>query len=154
MEEIISISLLEKQLDLLGDFKQHLVESKKPVVTYSGYNYRNNFNPPCDDREIYFYEFSDTSRQPRKFTKVSEFIAWAKSVNIFISSYTENQLKTHPVNYGSCYYTSATLIVRHTFEELKIAVDRYRNSYSYNSNNARCYANGYDVDDQWADYWD
>ena len=150
MEEVITISLMNNQLDLLGDFKEHLAESKKVTTTYAGYGYRANYNPPCDDRDVYFYEFSDTSRQPRKFTKVSEFIAWAKSVNIFISSYTENELKTHAINYGSCYHNSATLIIRHSFEELKIAIDRYKNNYgSGYPYNARCYQDEYDDF-----YWD
>lgn len=153
VDTVIKISLMDNQLNLVEDFKEHLEAAKKPATNYNYASWRSN-NPPCDDREIYFYEFSDILRQPRKFTKVSEFLAWAKSVNIFTSSYTENELRTNPVNYGTCYDNSSTMMVRHSYEDLKNSFETYKRNNIYNScyNRARCYEDGYD-DDYYGDWY-
>lgn len=158
MEEIkITVGV---KLDLENDFKEHLREKKVSTTYNTGYNYRNpncfdgvrfsrGLYPPSDDRSIFFYEFSDTGRLPRKFEKVSEFLRWAKTYDLYFSDYTKEQLETHPMNYVSCYKNTHTVVVRHTWTELKTAIDNFA---KYNPYDPRTYAD--DEYGRYNDYWD
>lgn len=149
MEEIINITIVENDLNLLNDFKEHLVESKKTYNVSCFDNINKNYLPAIDDRTIYFYEFSNTSNEPKKFEKVSEFMEWAKECGIYLSSYTIHELKTHETSYAACYNGSVTLAVRHGFDELKKALDYNSSINTFNGYDPRCYC-----DEYWDNYWD
>lgn len=150
MEEIKNITIIDT-LDLVKDFKEHLVEAnKKPTYNYNVncFSGARSYLPASDDRRVFFYEFSDTSRIPRKFEKVSEFLNWAKGANVWVSSYSENQLKTHEMNYVACIKGSSTIMVRHTHKELEMAIRNFGKSYyPYADANARNFYDGYEYDD-------
>lgn len=143
MEEIITVKIKKEScLDLLVDFKGHLEAIKKPVYNTSAFNSAFRNRTFSDDRKIFFYEFSNLKNQPKFFEKVSAFMEWAKSVNIFISSYTENELRTHEINFATCYPKSATLMVRETYELLEKSFNTYGRSPVYSS--GRDYYNDWD----------
>ena len=155
MEEIINITVVkEKKPSLLDDFKNHLKEKKTNTYNTNCFNgiYRNNTMTQSDDRIVYFYEFSDLQRQPLKFNKVSHFINWANNHKIYLSSYTENQLKQNVVNYATCYKGSATLIIRSSYELLRIAQNNLDRQYNAcNFFNSKKYDDPRDIYDDW---WD
>ena len=153
-EDIKTIVIINSQLNLKEDFNEHLKEHK---TTYS-YNgvYRNpycfngfnrNSGIKSDLRQIWFYEFSDTTRLPRKFEKVSDFIEWAKSYDLYISAYVKEEMESSEYNYVSCYNGCKTVIVRHKFDDLKAALN-YRPHYDSSTS----YPYGYN--DYYEDYWD
>lgn len=146
MEKIIKIAI--NQPSLIDDFKEHLKEANKPKTYNTNcfnnvYRSTNNTVPPSDDRSVYFYEYSDLTRSPLIFKKVSWFINWAKDHKIYMSSYTENQLRENETNYCTCFVGSATLLIRNSYELLKVAHNAYNDPY----NSIR---RGYDD----YDYWD
>lgn len=132
MENVINITVIdEKKPSLLDDFKKHL-EAKKTTAYNTNYSsgiYRSKNINESDDKTIFFYEFSDLTRHPLKFIKITHFIQWAKEHKIYISSYTEKQLRENDINYATCYKGSATLMIRSSYEYLKIA----QRSIDYNN---------------------
>lgn len=153
MEESI---LVQNTLNIVEDLKAHLedVAKKKAESTANrwdyGYNYRcgGNYGSggwESDYRTVYFYEYSNVNNRPKVFSKVSEFVKWCEECKIFISDYTKRQLRSNNLSYVCCYIHSATLIVRHTYQELKAVVEAQKEYTDY-------YARQYPEDDY--DYWD
>lgn len=157
MEQIIDITVIkEKKPSLLDDFKKHLEEKKTRTYTTTNYSsgiYRSGTIIETDNRTVYFYEFSDLTKHPLKFSKVSHFIDWAKEHKIYLSSYTERQLRENEVNYATCYRGSATLMIRASYELLKVAQKTmdYNTPHQHNNSLSGIYNHRDDVYDNWFD---
>lgn len=158
MEEIICI---QQPLNLIADLKEHLEDVKKNKTTtysnweYGGYSRGSSVNTTrgweSDYRTIYFYEFSDTNRAPKTFSRVSDFVKWCEEHKIFMSDYTKSELKTNTLNYVTCYVNSATLIIRHTYQELKLVSESQKEYRDYYCGR---YPEGRWPDPNYDDYWD
>ena len=132
-EKILSLDLESAvSLSLADDFKSHLEEKKKSTAYTPSYGYGGGYNRYAsddleekNDRVIYFYEFSNVMSTPKRFEKVSDFLQWARGYNVWVSTYSERVLKTHPVNFVSCYKDSASVCVKHSFQELRNSLERF-----------------------------
>ena len=121
MENILSITIIKnKALSLLDDFKKHL-EEKKSTRIYNTSCFNSAYKERTNDRTIYFYEFSDLKRLPLKFSKVSDFMDWAKKHSVYLSSYTETQLRDHETSYCTCFRNSSSVMIRSSYELLKMS---------------------------------
>ena len=111
---------ITKHLDLESASLKVIEERAKEKTTtyhsggYGGYYNNKTYNMETDFRNVYFYEYSNIDSAPKFFSRISEFVKWAKEHGVLISTTMEHQLKTTPVNYCICRKGSSTIISRST----------------------------------------
>lgn len=114
-EEIISLTITNI-LDLTEASKAIIEEGKKNSTAsrYQGSSWNSNTIKESDFRTIYFYDYSDTTKEPRLFHQVSKFKEWAEEHKVLISSTKEKELRGNTVSFCACKEGSATIVVRTT----------------------------------------
>jgi hypothetical protein len=118
---------LNKQLKPLFDayLKRLADERTRPTVRSGANNYREGslFN---GHREftgvIYFYEWSDVSRQPKTFYTMEKFEDFLESCNICMMGYQREIINNMHNPYITCKKGTKELIIKVTYDALKSAV--------------------------------
>lgn len=136
-EEYIEVIIDEPILDLAEATAKVLEEKKKSPYSssysrygsgYNSYSARSYGGYESDYQCVYFYEFSDLSRNPKYFSTVSSFVKWAEENKILISDSKKKELRTMPVSYSVCKVGSPTLITRSTKALLEQAMKNIANN--------------------------
>lgn len=136
-EPIVEIEVIDNTFNALDDFKHALEEKKKQEEeerkkrqaywnNYSRGNsfyYHNQTISEGDYRDVFFYEWSCIDKVPKRFNKVSDFQKWAEENGVMISEYTLKEMKTHLTNYATCHKGNATILLKHSYDDLKQAFD-------------------------------
>lgn len=73
--------------------------------------------------EIFFYEWSDAMRMPRVFSRVEDLSLFLASCNIPFNIVDENTVRYLGKAYVSCEKGSTKLVVRSTWNDMRLAVD-------------------------------
>lgn len=135
--EEIEIVIEEPILDLAEATAKVLEEKKKSPYSsgysrygsgYNSYSARSYGGYESDYQCVYFYEFSDLSRNPKYFATVSSFVKWAEENKILLSDSKKKELRTMPVSYSVCKEGSPTLITRSTKALLEQAMKNIANN--------------------------
>ena len=72
---------------------------------------------------IYFYEWSDVTRQPKTFYTLEKFEDFLESCNIYLVGYQREILKNMRNPYVACKRGTKELIIKVTYEALKGALN-------------------------------
>jgi hypothetical protein len=72
---------------------------------------------------IYFYEWSDITRQPKVFYTLEKFEDFLESCNIYLVGYQREILKNMRNPYVACKRGTKELIIKVTYEALKGALN-------------------------------
>lgn len=110
-------------------------------ASYYAYN-RGQEKEQSDNRNVYFYEFSDIYSKPLLFPKISVFVEWATKHNVIVTDYIQTTMRENKVNFVCCYKNSQYVCARDTYEALARTIDwksysqeNNNNSYLYGGNN-------------------
>lgn len=117
---------MNRSKDLRDLFRQSLINERKRPTTYHSPYYGNRL--PSQYREgeiqfskeirIYFYEWSDVSRQPRCFYQLEAFENFLKSSGIYIQLYQREIIKNLGTTYATCYTGTKNLNLRGSYKNL------------------------------------
>jgi len=77
---------------------------------------------------IYFYEWSDVTRQPRIFADISAFESFLRSCGISLELYGKDIINNLGKVYVSCYPKSKTLCFRSSYGNLKDSLTEYQSN--------------------------
>ena len=102
--------------------KAHPVLEKYTYISYHNYETYNWQGELCN---VFFYEFSDIHRNPRKFPYTTEFFRFLDKYNIMPTQEDVNKFK---YGYGChivCKPGSSEIIVGKTYEEMKQQFESY-----------------------------
>lgn len=125
---------MNRSKDLKDLFRQSLInERKRPTTTYGSPYYGGSYPSsvrriPGQYREgeiqfskevrIYFYEWSDVSRQPRCFYQVEAFENFLKSSGIYMQLYQREIIQNLGTVYATCYTGTKNLNLRASYKNL------------------------------------
>ena len=117
---------MNRSKDLRNLFRQSLINERKRPTTYHSPYYGNR--PPSQYREgeiqfskeirIYFYEWSDVSRQPRCFYQLEAFENFLKTSGIYMQLYQREIIKNLGTTYATCYTGTKNLNLRGSYKNL------------------------------------
>jgi len=118
---------MNRSKDLRNLFRQSLInERKRPTTTYRSPYYGGSY--PSQYREgeiqfskevrIYFYEWSDVSKQPRCFYNLEAFENFLKSSGIYMQLYQREIIQNLGTVYAACYTGTKNLNLRGSYKNL------------------------------------
>ena len=124
---------MNRSKDLRDLFRQSLINERKRPTTYSSPYYGGSYPSsvhriPSQYREgeikfskevrIYFYEWSDVSRQPRCFYQLEAFENFLKSSGIYMQLYQREIIQNLGTVYVTCYTGTKNLNFRSSYKNL------------------------------------
>lgn len=134
---------MNRSKDLRDLFRQSLInERKRPTTTYRspyyGGSYPSSVHRIPSYREgeiqfskevrIYFYEWSDVSRQPRCFYQLEAFENFLKSSGIYMQLYQREIIQNLGTVYVACYTGTKSLNLRGSYKNLLDSMKEYEAS--------------------------
>ena len=127
---------MNRSKDLRDLFRQSLINERKRPTTYRSPYYGNRC--PSQYREgeiqfskevrIYFYEWSDVSRQPRCFYQLEAFENFLKSSGIYMQLYQREIIQNIGTVYATCYNGTKNLNLRGSYKNLLDSTKEYEAS--------------------------
>ena len=134
---------MNRSKDLRDLFRQSLINERKRPTTYRSPYYGNRcpssvHRIPSQYREgeiqfskeirIYFYEWSDVSRQPRCFYQLEAFENFLKSSSIYMQLYQREIIQNLGTVYATCYTGTKNLNLRGSYKNLLDSIKEYEAS--------------------------
>lgn len=127
---------MNKSKDLSNLFKDYLnrkkEESSRPhVQSYNKAEQRSSYFQDGSNCVIYFFEWSDPHREPKRFLSLKEFNDFMKDCGIYLNYYENSRLINWKLAYVICKKGSKELIISPTYEVLLkdiIDLDNGRNA--------------------------
>jgi len=132
---------MNRSKDLRDLFRQSLInERKRPTTTYRSPYYGGSYSSsihriPGQYREgeiqfnkeihIYFYEWSNTNRQPRCFYQLEAFENFLKSSGIYMQLYQREIIQNLGTVYATCYTGTKNLNLRGSYNNLLDSMKEY-----------------------------
>lgn len=105
-----------KSGELRGLFKESLMNSRS-ATTVSG-RISPIYRRDKKECRIYFYEWSDVSRNPIMFESVDSFETFLRNSGIYLKGYECEMCENIGAVYACCYYGSKQLCIRGSYKLL------------------------------------
>lgn len=131
---------MNKKRELRSLFHQYIDRKEKEsrVVSYPNrnpyYGGGGNVNNPSFRGDfngcIYFYEWSDITREPKKFYTIEGFSGFLRDSNIYLALYQKDILKALKWAYVACKKGSKELLIKQSYIKLKEALEEDNPSVS------------------------
>ena len=128
-------NISNKLKELFNAYLVRIEEEKKTksTTTYS-YNHHRPFGGNNYLNEsigvIHFYEWSDVNRVPKNFYTMEAFERFLMSSCIFMAAVQKEIIHNIYTCYIACKKGSKDLIIKHTYEELKKALEEDKEPYN------------------------
>lgn len=128
---------MNRSKDLKDLFRQSLInERKRPTTTYRSPYYGGSYPRQYHEGEIqfskevciYFYEWSDVSRQPRCFHQLEAFENFLKYSGIYMQLYQREIIQNLGTVYATCYTGAKNLNLRGSYKNLLDSMKEYEAS--------------------------